>query len=478
MNKELTRISAVVLLMFAALFVSTTIIAVFQNDNLRVDSRNTRTLFDSYSAERGPILAGGAAIVESVPSADQYKFQRVYANGPLYSAITGYFTLNQGNAGLEGSLNDQLSGTANNQFFAQLNAIVTGQDPKGAAVELTVDPVIQQAAWDALGDKTGAVVALEPSTGKILAMVSKAAYDPNVLAVHSSADVISAYNSLIGDPARPLLNRAIGGDLYAPGSVFKLITTSAAIDSGIFTADSEIPNPPTLQLPQSSSVISNAADGLCGAADTVTLANALRLSCNVPFAQVGQTLGADTIGSYAEAFGFSQQLGIPQRVTQSVYPTDVDEPTLMLSAFGQASVRVTPLQIAMVSATIANGGDRMKPTLIESINAPDLTVIDPFEETRLNSPISAETAATMTELMVANVASGAASNARINGVDVAGKTGTAQNDGAANTLWFTGFAPASDPRVAVAVVVENGQGFGNAVAAPIARQVIEAVLSK
>ena len=256
------------------------------------------------------------------------------------------------------------------------------------------------------------------------------------------------------------------------------MVASAAIDSGTFTPDSEIPNPPTLQLPQSSSVISNAADGLCGAAETVTLANALRLSCNVPFAQVGQTLGADTIGSYAEAFGFGQKLGIPQRVTQSVYPTDVDEPTLMLSAFGQASVRVTPLQIAMVSATIANGGNRMKPTLIESINAPDLTVIDPFEETRLNSPISPETAATMTELMVANVASGAASNARINGVDVAGKTGTAQNDGAANTLWFTGFAPASDPRVAVAVVVENGQGFGNAVAAPIARKVIEAVLSK
>lgn len=478
MNRELTRVGAVVLLMFATLFVSSSVITVFEADGLRVDGRNTRSLYASYSAERGPILVAGTPVASSVPSDDEYEFQRVYANGPLYSAVTGYLTLNQGNSGVEGALNDDLSGTANNQFFGQLNAIITGQDPKGAAVELTIDPVIQQAAWDAFGANTGAVVAIEPSTGRILAMVSKTSYDPNLLAVHDSNAVIDAYNTLIDDPARPLLNRAIAGDLYAPGSVFKLVTASAAIDSGTYTADTEIPNPPTLQLPLSSNTISNAADGQCGGEATVSLATALRLSCNIPFAQVGQTLGADTIGSYAEAFGFGEPLDIPQSVTKSDYPTDVDEPSLMLSAFGQASVRVTPLQIAMVSATIANEGRRMQPTLIESITAPDLTVLKPFKETELNTPISADTAAIMSQLMVANVSSGAASNARISGVEVAGKTGTAQNDGAANTLWFTGFAPASNPEVAVAVVVENGQGFGNAVAAPIARRVIEAVLSK
>ena len=478
MNRELRRVSTIVLLMFITLFVSTSIISVFQVDNLRVDDRNTRTIYESYSAERGPILVGGVAIAESVPSSDQYKFQRVYAAPTLYSAVTGYYTLNQGNAGLEGAMNDALTGKANDQFFGQLEAIITGKDPKGAAVALTVDPVIQQVAFDALGANTGAVVAIEPSTGRILAMVSKASYDPNALAVHNSQAVIDTYNALIADPAEPLFNRAIGGDLYAPGSVFKLVVASAALDSGRFTAASEFPNPPSLQLPQSSNTISNAADGNCGGSATVSIADALRLSCNIPFAQLGGALGANTIADYSEAFGFGQDLNIPQTVTPSDFPRDIDEPGLYLSSFGQASVRVTPLQVAMVSAAIANGGKLMKPDLVESVTAPDLSVISEFDPTVFSTPISESTASIMTGLMVSNVASGAASNARIQGVDVAGKTGTAQNDGAANTLWFTGFAPASNPRVAVAVVIENGQGFGNSVAAPIARQVMEAVLSK
>lgn len=478
MNRELRRVSTIVLLMFITLFVSTSIISVFQVDNLRVDDRNTRTIYESYSAERGPILVGGVAIAESVPSSDQYKFQRVYAAPTLYSAVTGYYTLNQGNAGLEGAMNDALTGKANDQFFGQLEAIITGKDPKGAAVALTVDPVIQQVAFDALGANTGAVVAIEPSTGRILAMVSKASYDPNALAVHNSQAVIDTYNALIADPAEPLFNRAIGGDLYAPGSVFKLVVASAALDSGRFTAASEFPNPPSLQLPQSSNTISNAADGNCGGSASVSIADALRLSCNIPFAQLGGALGANTIADYSEAFGFGQDLNIPQTVTPSDFPRDIDEPGLYLSSFGQASVRVTPLQVAMVSAAIANGGKLMKPDLVESVTAPDLSVISEFDPTVFSTPISESTASIMTGLMVSNVASGAASNARIQGVDVAGKTGTAQNDGAANTLWFTGFAPASNPRVAVAVVIENGQGFGNSVAAPIARQVMEAVLSK
>lgn len=478
MNRELRRVSAVVLLMFITLFASSSVITVFQVDNLRVDNRNTRTIYESYSAERGPILVGGVAIAESVPSGDEYKFQRVYSAPDIYAPVTGYYTLNQGNAGLEGALNDALTGTANDQFFEQLDAIITGKDPQGAAVGLTIDAAVQQAAYDALGSNKGAVVAIEPSTGKILAMVSKTSYDPNALAVHNSQSVIDTYNTLLADPNNPLFNRAIGGDLYAPGSVFKLVVASAAFDSGAFTPESEFPNPPTLQLPLSNNTISNASDGNCGGAATVNIAEALRLSCNIPFAQLGGALGADTIADYSEAFGFGQDLGIPQSVTPSDYPRKVDEPTLYLSSFGQASVRVTPLQVAMVSAAIANGGELMTPGLVESVTAPDLTPISEFDATVFSTPISAATASTMTGLMVSNVANGAASNARIQGVDVAGKTGTAQNDGRDNTLWFTGFAPANDPRVAVAVVIENGQGFGNSVAAPIARKVMEAVLSK
>ena len=479
MNRELKRVSAAILVMFVALLCSSTMISVFQVDNLRADGRNVRTLYDSYSAERGPILVDGQPIAVSKPVDDQYKFQRVYSNPQLYSAITGYFTLNQGTTGVEGALNDYLSGTANDQFLAQVNAILTGQTPKGAAVELTIQAKIQQAAWDALGDNTGAVVAMDPQTGAILAMVSKPAYDPNRLASHKASDVIAAYDQLLADPTDPLFNRAIAGDLYHPGSVFKLIVASAAIDSGKFTPESTFPNPARLQLPLSNSTISNSGGVRCGAGETVSIADALRLSCNIPFAELGAALGQDTLRNYAKLFGFGSDLGIPMPVTPSIFPKSLDAPSLMLSSFGQSDVRVTPLQMAMVSAGIANGGVIMQPTLIKSITAPDLTVIQPFQQTVFGTPISAQTAATLSGLMVNNVANGAASNGRISGVDVGGKTGTAENgDGKPYTLWFTGFAPANDPQIAVAVVVENGTSFGNAVAAPIARKVIEAVLNK
>lgn len=479
MTRELKRVSAAILIMFLALLTSSTVITVFQVDNLRADARNVRTLYDSYSAERGPILVDGQPIAESTPVDDQYLFQRTYTNPELYSAVTGYFTLNQGTTGVEGALNDYLSGTANDQFLAQVNAILTGQTPKGAAVSLTIDSRVQQAAWDALGDLSGAVVAINPQTGAILAMVSKPAYDPNVLAGHDTAEVIDAYNSLLADPDDPLINRAISGDLYHPGSTFKLIVAAAAIDSGKFNPESTFPNPARLELPLSTSTISNSGGSTCGPGETVSIADALRLSCNIPFAELGAALGQDTLREYAEKFGFGTSLNVPMTVTPSIFPDSLDAPSLMLASFGQSDVRVTPLQMAMVSAAIVNGGTLMKPTLIDTISAPDLTVIQPFEPGVLGTPISQQTAATLTGMMVNNVNNGAASNARIEGVDVGGKTGTAENgDGEPYTLWFTGFAPATDPQVAVAVVIENGTSFGNAVAAPIARQVMEAVLKK
>ncbi|MEO7147375.1 MAG: penicillin-binding transpeptidase domain-containing protein [Terrimesophilobacter sp.] len=479
MTRELKRVSAVILIMFIALLTSSTVISVFQVDNLRADGRNVRTLYDSYSAERGPILVDGQPIAESKPVDDQYNFQRVYKNPALYAAITGYFTLNQGNTGVEGALNDYLSGTANDQFLAQVNAILTGQKPKGAAVSLTIDSRVQQAAWDALGDHTGAVVAIDPKTGAILAMVSKPSFDPNLLASHKTPDVIANYKKLLGDPTDPLINRAIAGNLYHPGSTFKLLVASAAIDSGKFVPESTFPNPARLKLPLSNSTISNSGGGTCGPGETVSIADALRLSCNIPFAELGAAIGQDTMRKYTKQFGFGTDLNIPMRVTPSSFPESVDAPGLMLSSFGQADVRVTPLQMAMISAAIGNGGVSMKPNLIKGIAAPDLTVIQQFEPQVFGTPISAQTAQTLSGMMVNNVNNGAASNARIGGVDVGGKTGTAQNgEGQPYTLWFTGFAPEKDPQVAIAVVIENGTSFGNAVAAPIARKVMEAVLKK
>ena len=484
MNKELKRVSIVVLLMFVALFTSTSVIQVVSADSLGSDPRNVRTLYDSFSAQRGPILVDGVAIAQSDPVDDNFSYLRVYANGPLYAPITGYFTLNQGNTGIEGALNDTLSGTSNAQFFDQINSIFTGQAPKGDAVELTIDPVVQQAAWDALGTNSGSVVALNPKTGAILAMVSTPSFDPNQLAVHSTPDVLAAYRALDDDPAKPLDNRAIGGALYPPGSVFKLVVAAAAIDSGKYTADSTFPNPPTLTLPQSNKVITNSEGGSCGGGDTVSIATALRLSCNIPFAQLGLALGYDTVAAKAKELGFGSSLDIPTRTTPSVYPPTDSDAEQMLSSFGQASVRVTPLQIAMVSAAIANDGALMQPTLVESILAPDLTVREELQPTVYNTPMTSETAETLTQMMISAVSNGVGGNARISGVNVAGKTGTAENgDGDPYTLWFTGFAPAEDPEVVVAVVVENGgglgrRGFGNTVAAPIAKKVLEAVLNK
>lgn len=484
MNRELKRVSIVVFVMFLALFSSTTIIQVVQADNLRNDARNTRTLYDSYEVERGPILVGGTPVAESMPVDDKYRFQRTYPGADIYAPITGFFPVNGEPTGLEGALNSYLSGTSNSQFLDGLERLFTGQGRKGASVSATIDATLQQAAWDALGDKKGAVIVTQPKTGRVLAMVSKPSFDPNVLAVHDSEIVNESYQALVDDPNDPLINRTIGGDLNPPGSVFKLVVVAAALESGQYTPDSEFPNPLTFQLPGTDTIIRNSGGDDCGGGETVSIATALRLSCNVPMAELGLALGSNAIRTQAERFGFNTEFEIPLPVEASTYPRVLDEPQTAMTAYGQFEVRATPLQMAMVSAAIANGGIVMNPNMIEAITAPNLTPLQIFEPSEFQRAISPETAATMTEMMVSGVENGAASNARIDGVSVAGKTGTAENGGdRPYTLWFTGFAPANDPQYAITVLVEDGggmgqTGYGNLLAAPVAQQVLEAVLNK
>ena len=483
MNRELKRVSIVVMLMFVALLSSTSIVQAFQADNLSADPRNTRTLYDSYQVERGAILVAGEPIAQSMPADDDFKFLRTYTNPELYAPITGYIPINGQPTGLESALNPELTGTSNSQFFDKIGALVTGQDPKGAAVEVTIDPIAQQAAWDALGDLTGSVVVTEPATGRILAMVSKPSFDPNLLTVHNNAEVTANYDALVADENDPLINRAINS-LNPPGSVFKLVMSTAALESGKYTPESTFPNPDVFSPPGTTSEIRNASNGTCGAGDTVTLATALRLSCNIPFAELGLELGDAAIRETAEKFGFNSSFNIPLPVTASNYPSSLDIPQTAQSAFGQYNVRATPLQMAMVSGAIANGGVLMAPNLVQEILAPNLSSIETFEPTQVERVMSEETAATLTAMMINNVQDGAASNARIDGVDVAGKTGTAQNGSTDPfTLWFTGFAPADDPKYAIAVLIEDGggmgqTGFGNLLAAPVAQKVLEAVLNK
>jgi peptidoglycan glycosyltransferase len=484
MTKELRRLSIVMLFMFLSLFVATSWIQVVDADALAQHDENRRTRLDSYEIQRGSIIVDGVAIASSVPSDDTYQFQRVYTDAAMWETVTGYFNpALQSATGIEDALNSDLSGTGSNAFFSEIERIVSGQPQTGFSVELTLDAAAQKAAYDALQGLQGAVVAIEPATGRILAMVSTPGFDTNLLASHDADAANAAYDQLVADPSNPLYNRAIAGSLNPPGSTFKILVAAAAFATGEWTPESTLPNPARYQLPGSDDTVSNAWGGACGGGDTVTIAEALRLSCNIPMAELAVQLGDDTIRETAEKFGFNQSFSTPLESTPSVYPRALNDPQTALTGFGQGQVTSTPLQIAMVAAGLANDGVVMNPRLVDSVIANDLSVVRSYEDTEFNRAVDADVADEVTAAMVASVATGAAQGARIDGVDVAGKTGTAENGSKPYTLWFTGFAPANDPKVAVAVVVENGggqgqSGSGDTIAAPIAKKVIEAVLGR
>jgi len=486
MTKELRRLSILMLLMFFALFASTSWIQVINADALAENPENKRALYDSYEVQRGSIIAGGAAIASSVRSNDIFSWQRVYTDAEMWGHVTGWINpaLGAPHTGIESAMNQALSGTSGSQFFSRIERIITGQPPRGSNVVLTLDPTVQRAAFEALGSLQGAVIAIDPGSGRVLAMVSSPDFDTNQLAVHDAAAVDAYHDQLVADPAHPLSDRSIGGDLNPPGSTFKLVVASAALASGDYTPESTLPNPAVYQLPQSSNVVYNASGGACGPGETVTIADALRLSCNIPFAELAVELGDNAIRQEAEKYGFNLAFEMPLVSTPSSYPRALDDPQTALTGFGQGQVTATPLQMAMVSAGIANEGIVMNPRMVQRIIGPDFSVQETFENTEFARALDRELAAEMAAMMVANVSDGAASGARIDGVDVAGKTGTAEMGGTRPyTLWFTGFAPADDPRVAVAVVVEDGggqgqSGSGNTIAAPIAKKVMEAVLGR
>ena len=469
-------------MMFLTLFVASTSIQVISAESLSQDQRNVRSVYDSYKKQRGSLLVDGQPIAYSKPADDVYHYIRTYTD-PMYSGVTGFFSNYQGATGLESAMNSYLTGQNSAQFFEQISALFSGNPVTGASVELTIDPLVQKAAWDALGDKTGAVVAIEPKTGNILALVSKPGFDANQLAVHSGVESTSNYNALLNSKLEPLKNRATT-ELFAPGSVFKILVATAAIESGKYTPESTLPNPVKFKLPGTNVFVQNSGEGKCGGKATVSIADALRFSCNVPMAQLGILLGQDVIRAQAEKFGFGKSVKVPLSITPSVYPSGMDDAQTGLSAFGQFDDRVTVMQVAMMSAAVANGGLMMKPNLVENVLSSNLAALNTPTPQQLGSPMSPTTAAKVRDMMIGAVARGVSSNAQIKGVSVAGKTGTAQNgQGEPYTLWFTGFAPANDPQVAVAVVVANGGGMGqagrgNSLAAPIAKKVMEAVLRK
>ncbi len=483
MNEPLRRLSVVMAMLFASLLLSTTWIQFLGAGSIAAGAGNTRAINAEFSRDRGPIVVGGNPVAESVEVDDEFEYQRQYPGGEVYAHSTGFYSIVFGTTGIEEAHNSVLAGTADSLFYDRIGEILTGSDPRGGSVELTIDPAAQQAAWDALGGQRGAIVALEPDTGRVLAMVSKPSFSPDSLAGHDRSTVQAAWAALNSDPGRPLENRALAGRLYPPGSVFKLVTAAAAIESGEYDASSVLPGPAELDLPLTSTTLPNISGQPCGEGGQTTLANAMRVSCNTPFGHLGLELGGDALVEQAGLFGYDEEFTVPLPVTPSTVPEGMNAPQSAQAAIGQFDVRAHPLQVAMTSAAIANDGLLMRPQLVEFLRAPDLTVIEDFEPRTWQQSVSPRTADQLTDMMVEVVKSGTGTAAQLPGVTVAGKSGTAQtgNDSAPHA-WFTAFAPVEDPQVAVAVVVENGgdlgvDASGGRVAAPIAQAVMATVLA-
>jgi peptidoglycan glycosyltransferase len=487
-NKPIRTISLFCLFLFLALMVNATWLQYVKSQDYADDPRNRRVIEAAYSAERGAILVGRDPVAESKPVDDKYEFLREYAEPEKYAHLTGYFSYFS-QTGVEQTQNRVLSGDDDLLFVTKLVDLLSGKAGKGGNVQLTIDRAAQDAAYDALeglpGEVEASVVALEPATGKILAMASLPSYDPNDLASHDFPSVLDAYEQLDQREDEPLVNRAIRTTL-PPGSVFKLVTAAAAIESGDYEASDDVPGGVSYQLPQTtddSGLIDN--DGRECGADTVSFEMAMGNSCNTTFAQLGVQLGEEKLREQAEAFGFNQDyfedLG-PQSVSN--FPDRANPPQTGQSAIGQFEVQASPLQMAMVVAGIANQGTVMRPYLVDEVQSPTFEVLRQTEPEEFSEAVSASTADQLTDLMVYTVEEGTAKPAAINGIPVAGKTGTAQSgvEGKPPYAWYVSFAPADDPQVAVAVMIESVPGqetdeiAGGLLGGPIAKAVMEAVI--
>lgn len=485
MNTALRRVAVAVMVMVVALLLNITYVQVIKADDYRTDPRNARVLLDEYSRQRGQISAGGTVLASSVATQDRYKYLRVYPTTPnAFAPVTGFYSMQYGSTGLEHAKDELLNGSDSTLFGSRLVDMFSGRDPRGGNVVTTIDPTMQQVAYDQLSSKgyTGSVVALEPSTGKILAMVSTPSYDPGTLAGHDGAQSTAAWDSLSNNPKQPMLNRAIS-QTYPPGSTFKVIVSSAALAHNIAKPEDQFTAAPNITLPGTTTTLENYNGTPCGSGPTASLYDAFRLSCNTAFAEVGMKVGADNLRTEAAAFGIGQHHSIPMPVAESTVGPIANTPALAQSSIGQRDVAMTPLDNAVVAATIANGGVRMEPYVIDRTEGPDLSRLSTTEPVSNGQTVSPEVASTVTNLMLASEKNTTGSGHTA--YQIASKTGTAEHgDDPRNTpphAWYIAFAPAQNPKIAIAVIVENGgnralAATGGSVAAPVARAVLDAGL--
>lgn len=485
MNTPLRKVAIALMGMVVLLLANVTYLQVFAADDYRSDPRNRRVLLNEYGRERGQVIANGLPLASSVPTGGELAFQRQYLNGPQNAPLTGYYSLRYGSGGMENAMNSVLNGSDGRLFVRRLSDLITGRDPRGGHVELTANPAVQQVAYDELTSRgyVGAAVALRPDTGEVLAMASTPSYDPNRLASFDAQTQEQAWNDFTSDDNNvPLTNRAISAR-YPPGSTFKLMTTAVALETGTATPSTQLTAAPSITLEDTATQLQNFGGNRCGSGETAPLTEALARSCNTAFAQLAAMVGEDALRAQADAFGVGQpDLRIPLRVAPSTLGEIAGIAALQVSGIGQHDVAFTPLQNAVIAATIANDGVRMVPEMVRTILAPDFSVIDEFEPEQAGRAISPQTAQQITDMMIASEEN-TSGGGKISDVTIGSKTGTAERGSAelAPHVWYLAFAPAEDPQVAVAVLVENGgdeglDATGGSVASPVGRAIIAAAL--
>ncbi len=476
MNSPLRKVGVVALVLFALLFINLNWVQFVKADAYRNSPYNARVQLDEYNKERGAIQAdGGSVLAKSVDTGGELRYERRYPFGPEYADVVGYKSVHFGSAGIEYAQNDLLSGKAASLFVNRLTGMLSGRNPAGGNVLLTIQPKVQETAYRDLAGRKGAVVAIDATTGALLSVVSTPSYDPNPLSSNNGATAAAAWQRYQSDPADPMLNRAFQNE-YPPGSTFKVIASAAALEKGL-KPDTVIPAGPSYTPPQTTHEIHNDLPSICPDPQ-ITLKDALTVSCNTGFARLCvEQLHADAVKTTARDFGFEDTYKTPLPVVASHTGDIPDDATLAGSCIGQQNVRMTVLQEALISAAIANDGVQMTPYLVASTQTPELTTVDQTQPSQLRRPVSPTIAADLRDMMVNVVQNGTGHNARIDGVTVGGKTGTAEHgDNAAEHGWFTGFGIKGDHKIAVAVFLESAGPAGSGQATQIAGDVIAAAL--
>jgi peptidoglycan glycosyltransferase len=493
MNAPLRRVGVVVMVLFGLLFVNLNWVQGYQATEYRTSDYNGRVQVAEYERPRGKIVVGDTAVAVSKATDGELKYLRTYPAGAPYAHVVGFKPVNGAPTGIEKLQNEFLAGTSDQLIGDRLRDMFTGKQTAGGNVELTIKKAVQETAVRELArnqvDATkGAVVALDPKSGAVLALASMPSFDPNPLVSHDTNAAQAAYNKLDQDPNKPLLDRATS-ETFPPGSTFKVIVSAAALMKGL-TEQTSLPGGSSYKPTDTSSIIGNAPGVVCP--QQLSLKQALTISCNTAFARLGaEQLGGDAVRSMAEAFGFGTEPRFADDEKDNVFhvassemgnlkdPDGTDDvPKLAQSCIGQSDVRMTPLQGALIAATVANGGIQMKPYLIDKRQAPDLAVVDKAQPQTSSEPITDQVARDLQDMMVSVVESGTGKKAQIDGYVVGGKTGTAQaGETTEDHGWFIGFVKKGDePVAAVAVLLERAGRGGSAEAARIAGLVMKAVI--